>query len=89
VPHAANLPEGESLLAEHTPGFAVVDLKLKGEASGLACVQRLHVADADMLIAVLNGPTSIATTLDAVKLLGPATTWPRRPMQTTSKPPSA
>ena len=36
VLQAASLPEVETLLAHHTPGFAVVDLKLKGEASGLA-----------------------------------------------------
>ncbi len=60
VLNAASLPEVEALLAEHTPGFAVVDLKLKGEASGLACVQRLHAADAEMLIVVLTGFASIA-----------------------------
>ena len=68
VLHAASLPEVEVLLADHTPGFAVVDLKLKGEASGLACVQRLHAADADMLIVVLTGFASIATAVEAVKL---------------------
>ncbi|CAN7304468.1 response regulator transcription factor [Acidovorax sp. LjRoot129] len=68
VLHAASLPEVEALLADHTPGFAVVDLKLKGEASGLACVQRLHAADADMLIVVLTGFASIATAVEAVKL---------------------
>lgn len=68
VLHAASLPEVEVLLADHTPGFAVVDLKLKGEASGLACVQRLHAADADMLIVVLTGFASISTAVEAVKL---------------------
>ncbi len=68
VLHAASLPEVEALLADHTPGFAVVDLKLKGEASGLACVQRLHAADADMLIVVLTGFASISTAVEAVKL---------------------
>lgn len=32
VLHAANLPEVEALLDAHKPGYAVVDLKLKGEA---------------------------------------------------------
>ena len=68
VLQAASLPEVEALLADHTPGYAVVDLKLKGEASGLACVQRLHAADADMLIVVLTGFASIATAVEAVKL---------------------
>ena len=68
VLQAASLPEVEALLADHTPGYAVVDLKLKGDASGLACVQRLHAADADMLIVVLTGFASIATAVEAVKL---------------------
>ena len=68
VLHAASLPEVQTLLAGHTPGYAVVDLKLKGEASGLACVQTLHAADADMLIVVLTGFASIATAVEAVKL---------------------
>ena len=56
------------VLAEHTPGYAVVDLKLKGEASGLACVQKLHAHNEDMLIVVLTGFASIATAVEAVKL---------------------
>ena len=68
VLQATSLPEVEALLADHTPGYAVVDLKLKGDASGLACVQRLHAADADMLIVVLTGFASIATAVEAVKL---------------------
>lgn len=56
------------VLAEHRPGYAVVDLKLKGEASGLACVQKLHAHNEDMLIVVLTGFASIATAVEAVKL---------------------
>lgn len=55
------------LLAEHRPGFAVVDLKLGG-ASGLACVQTLHAYDAAMRIVVLTGFASIATAVEAIKL---------------------
>lgn len=65
---AASLAEVEALLTEHLPGYAVVDLKLKGEASGLACVQKLHAASADMLIVVLTGFASITTAVEAVKL---------------------
>lgn len=68
VVRAASLPEVDGVLAAHTPGYAVVDLKLKGEASGLACVQRLHAADDGMLIVVLTGFASIATAVEAVKL---------------------
>lgn len=68
VLQAASLQDVQALLTEHTPGYAVVDLKLKGEASGLACVQALHAASADMLIVVLTGFASIATAVEAVKL---------------------
>ena len=68
VLQAASLADVEALLLQHTPGFAVVDLKLKGEASGLACVQKLHAASDAMLIVVLTGFASIATAVDAVKL---------------------
>lgn len=56
------------LLASHRPSYAVVDLKIDGEASGLACVQALHAHNPDMLIVVLTGYASIATAVEAVKL---------------------
>ncbi|AGH49552.1 MULTISPECIES: response regulator transcription factor [Sphingomonadales] len=56
-----------ALLADHDPGYAVVDLKLGG-ASGLACVQALHAHDPDMRIVVLTGFASIATAVEAIKL---------------------
>lgn len=68
VLHAASLDEVTALLGEHSPGYAVVDLKLKGEASGLACVQTLHGHDHEMLIVVLTGFASIATAVEAIKL---------------------
>lgn len=68
VLQATSLPEVQAVLAQHTPDYAVVDLKLKGEASGLACVQALHAAHAGMLIVVLTGFASIATAVEAVKL---------------------
>ena len=68
VLHAASLQEVESVLGQHTPGYAVVDLKLRGEASGLACLQRLHAASEAMLIVVLTGFASIATAVEAIKL---------------------
>ena len=68
VQHATSHAEVVALLATHSPEFAVVDLKLNGEASGLACVQTLHAHNADMLIVVLTGFASIATAVEAVKL---------------------
>lgn len=68
VIHADSLESMKVLLESHEPGFAVVDLKLKGDSSGLACVQTLHEHDEDMLIVVLTGYASIATAVEAVKL---------------------
>lgn len=68
VLHADNLEQVSALLAEHKPGYAVVDLKLNGNASGLACVQMLNRHNEDMLIVVLTGFASIATAVEAVKL---------------------
>ncbi len=65
---AASLTEVQAVLQQCTPGFAVVDLKIKGEASGLACVQALHLASGAMRIVVLTGFASIATAVEAVKL---------------------
>lgn len=64
---AASLGEMQDALQGRTPGFAVVDLKLGGEASGLACVQQLHAHDEEMLIVVLTGFASIATAVEAIK----------------------
>lgn len=71
VLHANGLEQVRSVLQADTgasPGYAVVDLKLNGEASGLACVQALHARDAAMLIVVLTGFASIATAVEAIKL---------------------
>lgn len=68
VQHATSHAEVITLLASHSPEFAVVDLKLSGEASGLACLQTLHAHNPDMLIVVLTGFASIATAVEAIKL---------------------
>jgi two-component system response regulator RegA len=65
---ASNLEEVDALLQKHTPTHAVVDLKLEGNTSGLACVQALHTHSPDMLIVVLTGFASIVTAVEAVKL---------------------
>ncbi|GAP35468.1 response regulator transcription factor [Piscinibacter sakaiensis] len=56
------------LLQAASPDYAVVDLKLAGAASGLACVQTLHAHDPAMQIVVLTGYASIATAVEAIKL---------------------
>jgi two-component system response regulator RegA len=65
---AAGLEEMVALLGDWSPEYAVVDLKLAGGGSGLACVQALHAHDADLLIVVLTGYASIATAVEAIKL---------------------
>lgn len=57
-----------ALLETCRPGYAVVDLKLRGDVSGLSCVQALHAFDPDMRIVVLTGFASIATAVEAIKL---------------------
>jgi len=64
----ASLEEVNKVLETQTPGYAVVDLKLSGASSGLACVQALNQHDENMLIVVLTGYASIATAVQAIKL---------------------
>lgn len=66
--HAAHLEAVRQVLEGEKPTHAVVDLKLAGGASGLACVQVLHEAVPDMVIVVLTGFASIATAVEAIKL---------------------
>jgi two-component system response regulator RegA len=68
VLHTSSLEGMQDILRHAKPHYAVVDLKLKGEASGLACVQALHAHDANTLIVVLTGFASIATAVEAIKL---------------------
>jgi two-component system response regulator RegA len=65
---AASLDQAAELLRTHSPGYAVVDLKLSDSNSGLACVQMLHKHDPKMLIVVLTGFASINTAVEAIKL---------------------
>lgn len=68
VLRASDLEGARKLLEGHEPGYAVVDLKLSGGDSGLACVQLLHEHDPEMVIVVLTGYASIATAVEAIKL---------------------
>ncbi|HKX40839.1 MAG TPA: response regulator transcription factor [Burkholderiaceae bacterium] len=68
VLRATNLDDVRAVLATQHPGYAVVDLKLAGGSSGLACVQHLHAHDPAMVIVVLTGYASIATAVEAIKL---------------------
>jgi two-component system, response regulator RegA len=68
VLRAASLEDVKVLLVDQEPGYAVVDLKLAGDASGLACVQYLNELDPEMVVVVLTGYASIATAVEAIKL---------------------
>ena len=68
VLRAASAEEVALLLQSHNPGYAVMDLKLAGNASGLNCIQMLHQHNPQALIVVLTGYASIATAVEAVKL---------------------
>jgi ActR/RegA family two-component response regulator len=68
VLRAADIGQAREIVAAREPGYAVVDLKLAGGASGLACVQMLHEHDPEMNIVVLTGYASIATAVEAIKL---------------------
>ncbi|MFC0677909.1 response regulator transcription factor [Lysobacter korlensis] len=65
LPSHEGLP---ALLDEFSPTHAVIDLKLAGNASGLACVRTVHAHDAETVIVVLTGYASIATAVEAIKL---------------------
>jgi len=68
VLRASNLEDMNVLLNQYKPNYAVVDLKLNDEASGLDCVKRLHAHHEGMLIVVLTGFASIGTAVEAIKL---------------------
>jgi len=68
VLRADGLASVEALIPAHAPAYAVVDLKLKGEPSGLACVRLLHAHNPEMRIVVLTGFASISTAVEAIKL---------------------
>ncbi|HSV77867.1 MAG TPA: response regulator transcription factor [Ramlibacter sp.] len=68
VLRASDLGSVQAIAAQHRPGYAVVDLKLAGGDSGLACVQWLREHDPALVIVVLTGYASIATAVEAIKL---------------------
>jgi two-component system response regulator RegA len=68
VLQAESQEQMKQVLQTESPGYAVVDLKLAGDASGLACVATLHAHDPGMLIVVLTGFASITTAVESIKL---------------------
>jgi len=76
---AASPEEVDAVLAERSPQYAVVDLKL-AQTSGLVCVEALHAHDAAMTIVVLTGYASIATAVQSIKL--GATSYLAKPANT-------
>ncbi len=67
--HAATDLAGlEVLLSEHSPDFALVDLKLEGGARGLTAIERILECEPAARIVVLTGYSSVATAVQAIKL---------------------
>ncbi|MBE9516353.1 MAG: response regulator transcription factor [Proteobacteria bacterium] len=64
---AHNVDEAMTLVANDSPEFAVVDLRMPGE-SGLVLVEKLKQADENTRIVVLSGYASVATAVEAIKL---------------------
>lgn len=64
---ACSLAEAREVLAQHHPGFAVVDLRI-GQESGLVLVRELAEHDPPVRAVVLTGYGSIATAVEAIKL---------------------
>jgi two-component system response regulator RegA len=64
---AASVPDAKRLLAEESPEYAIVDLRI-GEQSGLDVVRALLAADAGTRVVVLTGYGSIATAIEAIRL---------------------
>ena len=64
---AENVEQAITLANQHTPEYAVIDLKMQG-ASGLALVQYLHQLDNQTRTVVLTGYAGIATAVEAIKL---------------------
>jgi two-component system response regulator RegA len=64
---AHSVPEAQRLIADDSPEYAVVDLRMPGP-SGLDLVRALKENDPGTRIVVLTGYASIATAVEAVKL---------------------
>ena len=64
---ADGLLQAQSLAAEDSPEFAVVDLRMP-DHDGLSVVRALKAADPATVIVVLTGYGSIATAVEAVRL---------------------
>lgn len=63
----ASAEQAGQLLAEWTPDYACVDLKMEG-ASGLTLLPQLKACNEAMSIVVLTGFASISTAVEAIKL---------------------
>jgi len=67
VTAAADVPEAIAIAQEHSPEYAVVDLKMPGD-SGLVLIEKLIEIDPNTRIVMLTGYASIATAIEAIKL---------------------
>nr|WP_298724793.1 response regulator [uncultured Steroidobacter sp.] len=63
---ANNVADAVAAAQTHRPAFALIDLRL-GHDSGLALIEPLKTARADMRILLITGYASIATAVEAIK----------------------
>ncbi len=65
--HAKGRDDLVVILKNHSPDYALVDLKLAG-SSGFDCIKDLHAHNSAMVIVVLTGFASINAVVEAIKL---------------------
>ncbi len=64
---ATTIAEALRIADEIRPGFALIDLKLSSDDSGLTLIKPLRALRADMRILLVTGYASVATAVDAIK----------------------
>jgi two-component system, response regulator RegA len=64
---ATSVAEGRAMARDHSPAYAVVDLRL-GDGNGLDVVEALHAGRPDCRVVILTGYGAIATAVAAVKI---------------------
>ena len=66
VYEADSVAQGKQLAIEHSPNYAIVDMRL-GDGNGLDLVPDLHAINKDMRVIILTGFGNIASAVAAIK----------------------
>jgi len=64
---AGNFEDAVACSREDSPEYAVVDLRMPGDRSGLDVLREIHRIDTSTRVIILTGYGSIATTVDAMR----------------------